>query len=58
LPDQVVIDRRILAIPPQTPPGVYQIEVGVYNPLTGQRLAVANDEADRILIADIRVMVD
>ncbi|MBN1934816.1 MAG: glycosyltransferase family 39 protein [Anaerolineae bacterium] len=56
LPGQMVIDRRVFEIGADTPPGTYQIEIGLYDALTGERLAVAGDEANRILLADIQVI--
>ncbi len=54
-PGEVVIDTRVLDVLPQTPPGVYQIEIGLYDALTGERMSVSGDEANRILLADVRV---
>lgn len=56
LPGQTVIDQRVLEIGAGTPPGTYQIEVGLYNAVTGERLAVAGDEANRILLAEVQVI--
>lgn len=56
LPGQTVIDRRTLEIGADTPPGVYQIEVGLYDAATGDRLAVAGDEDNRILLVEVQVV--
>ncbi len=47
-----------LAIPPEAPPGMYQVEIGVYNQASGERLAVLDGEtavADRLLLAPLTV---
>ena len=48
-----------LAFDPQTPPAVYQLEVGVYIPPYGDRFAVfdsrGQDMGDRIFLGPIRV---
>ncbi len=41
---QVVSDTYALKIKPDAPPGVYQIEVGVYEPQQGKRLRVITDD--------------
>ncbi len=56
LPGQRVIDRRVLQIGPDTPPGTYQIEVGLYDLETGARLTVAGDAANRILLTEVQVV--
>ncbi len=43
-PGQALVDRQTLPLPPDLPPGSYQLVVGWYYPVTGQRLPVtAND---------------
>jgi mannosyltransferase len=37
-PGEVVADNHGIPIHPATPPGVYRVEVGMYDPETGQRL--------------------
>lgn len=64
LPGQVVPDRHILAVPQETPSGSYQIEIGLYDANTGERLAVAPGSAEsgaesggnRILLDQIQVI--
>ncbi len=53
-PGEIVVDEHELVIHPQTPPGVYELEVGMYRSDTGQRLKVGMRD-DRILLAKIRV---
>jgi mannosyltransferase len=43
-PGEVVADNHGLPVHPATPPGPYRVEVGVYNPDTGQRLVTAKGE--------------
>jgi 4-amino-4-deoxy-L-arabinose transferase-like glycosyltransferase len=56
---EMVRDQYDLRIPPDTPPGPYQIEVGMYLAETGERLPVlAEDgrvEGDRIWLTRVRV---
>jgi 4-amino-4-deoxy-L-arabinose transferase-like glycosyltransferase len=64
LPGQVVPDRHVLAIPQETPSGSYQIEIGLYDANTGERLAVAPGSAEsgadssgnRILLDQIQIV--
>ena len=37
---QTLLDQRILDLPDESPPGVYQVGVGLYNPVNGNRLPV------------------
>jgi hypothetical protein len=53
LPGQVVVDRHVLDVPAETPDGTYQIHVGLYNALTGERLSVTDADQDRIVIGEI-----
>ena len=56
---ETVEDRHGVAVWPGTPPGKYQIEVGLYQPSTGQRLPVIDKTgsaiADRALFGEIGV---
>jgi hypothetical protein len=40
IPGQVVADRFEVLLPPDAPPGRYQVRVGLYNESDGQRLPV------------------
>jgi len=44
LPGEVVADNYGLPIHPATPPGEYRVEVGLYDPETGQRLTTPEGE--------------
>jgi 4-amino-4-deoxy-L-arabinose transferase-like glycosyltransferase len=54
-PGQIVADRHQLSIPENTPPGTFQVEIGLYDARTGTRLNVAGSEQDRILLDDIQI---
>jgi 4-amino-4-deoxy-L-arabinose transferase-like glycosyltransferase len=55
----IVEDEHAVQIEPYTPPDLYDIEVGVYLPTTGQRLGVLAEggrlDADRVLLTRARV---
>ena len=44
-----------VTLPPDLPPGLYQVEVGWYNPESGERLTRA-DGSDRFLLAPLEVI--
>jgi hypothetical protein len=37
---EVIVDRHVVSLDENAPPGEYQIEVGMYNPHNGERLPV------------------
>lgn len=41
---EVVVDKYLVAIPPDFPPGYYKVIVGLYRPETGQRLSLADGQ--------------
>lgn len=55
--DTVIVDRHPLTLDTAAPAGEYQIELGLYDTATGERLPVAGDGADeggrRILIGSV-----
>ena len=54
-PDEIMLGREfVLSLPPQLPPGAYQLISGLYDPVTGQRLT-AIDGSDHATISDIMV---
>jgi len=53
-PGQVVEDRYELRVYPEAPPGVYDVEVGMYLAETGKRLPLAGG-GNRILLGKVRV---
>jgi 4-amino-4-deoxy-L-arabinose transferase-like glycosyltransferase len=63
LPGQTVVDAHPLTIAPDTPPGTYQLRVGLYDGPTGQRLRLLQDgdgsvQADSITLPGVRVSGD
>ena len=57
--DELVIDRYALSIPPDAPPGEYQIAMSFYNWWTMERLPVidgtGNVVGDRVLLETFRI---
>ncbi len=57
LPGEVIADAHLLNFSTRPAPGVYRLIAGLYNPLTGQRLAVLNQEgqiaADAVLVTEL-----
>jgi hypothetical protein len=55
----LVFDRHLLTIDPGAPSGVYQVEVGLYDPESGERYPVSGPGADlpnrRLLLAEVAV---
>ncbi len=56
-PGQAVADMLGIPVLPGTPPGVYRVQVGLYDPETGRRLAVDGGPADRLVLGTVRVGV-
>jgi len=54
-----VFDRHVLAIDPAAPPGIYTLEVGLYDPATMERYPVRGRDADegerRVVIGRVEV---
>jgi hypothetical protein len=54
LPGEVIHDAHTLTLAPDAPPGRYALEVGMYDPMSGQRIRVLDgrgaDAGDRILL--------
>jgi hypothetical protein len=59
---QIVEDSYALVVRDEAPAGVYDLQVGVYLPETGQRLPVLGEgghvQDDRILLGKVRVVRD
>ena len=59
IPGQVIYDRFQASLPPDTPPGSYQVRVGMYNEADGQRLpvldAAGNQVDDQVLLGEVAV---
>ena len=55
-PGEVIEDTHCFRVDPTAPAGVYQIEVGLYDPANGQRLPVTSGgEGDRLLVGGVEV---
>ena len=56
---QIVVDEYELVTPPDAPPDVYEIEVGLYLPETGNRLDILDQDGrligNRVLLSKVRV---
>jgi hypothetical protein len=59
IPGQVIYDRFQASLPPDTPPGSYQVRVGMYREADGQRLpvldAAGNQVDDQVLLGEVAV---
>jgi hypothetical protein len=59
VPDEIVVDRYAIPVAADAAPGRHVIEVGMYDPVTIQRLPALDPSGavgDRILLADIQVV--
>ncbi len=54
-PGQPVTDTLGIPVLPGTPPGVYRIKVGLYDPATGRRLPVDGGPGDSLGLGSVRV---
>ncbi len=58
-PGESISDNHGIPVPPGTPPGMYEIEVGLYNMQNGQRLPVfdskGNPSGDRVVLHPIEI---
>ncbi|MCC6606727.1 MAG: glycosyltransferase family 39 protein [Anaerolineae bacterium] len=52
--DEIIRDAYAIPLDPLAPPGVYQIEIGLYDPITGVRLLL-DDGSDHRILTTIRV---
>lgn len=53
LPGDVIQDQRSLSLPDTLPPGEYRLMVGLYNPLTGERVPLASGSGDSLFLTSI-----
>jgi len=57
VPGELVVDRHAIPVADDAPPGLYAIEVGLYRPADGTRLAARGEQADteqgRCLLRDV-----
>jgi hypothetical protein len=60
-PGEIVEDRHSFVVPPETPPGIYQIELGLYTRPDFDRLtlldATSAEGADRLLLGPLEVVM-
>ncbi|HUX86774.1 MAG TPA: hypothetical protein VMW65_07205, partial [Chloroflexota bacterium] len=58
-PSETIVDRHVLTVPTDLPPGVYRLEIGLYQPETGKRLpildAAGHAPGNRILLSGVQV---
>ncbi len=51
---EIIVDAYAIPLDPLAPPGTYQIEIGLYDPITGVRLLL-QDGSDHRILTTIRV---
>jgi hypothetical protein len=59
VPGSTIRDRHIVAVPPNTPPGEYDVEVGLYALASGERLIVFHPDGTkdtRVLLMPVHVV--
>lgn len=56
LAGETILDQHRLHVPPGAPSGTYQIEMGLYDASTGERLPVAGSPERRILLGDVQIV--
>jgi hypothetical protein len=57
-PESIIEDAHELLIPPGTPPDIYRLEVGLYDPVTGRTLAAGGQpigQGGGLLLSDVQV---
>ena len=52
--NEIIRDAYAIPLDPLAPPGLYQIEIGLYDPVTGIRLLL-DDGSDHRILTTIRV---
>lgn len=50
-----IIDSHLITLPPDLPAGEYRLIVGLYNPIDGRRLSLAEREGDFVLLGQFKV---
>jgi hypothetical protein len=48
LPQEIIRDTHNLELPPEIPADSYQLIAGLYDPLTGERLSILNENGEPI----------
>ena len=49
------MDAHAIPIAADAPPGAYRIEVGLYDPISGARLAVVGADGDHVIVTAVEV---
>ena len=49
LPGEYLADTHTVAVASEAPPGIYRLAIGLYDPVTGERLRMP-DGADQVLL--------
>lgn len=52
---EVVEDSYEIEVQPDAPPGAYSLEVGMYDPTTGERLRLVGAEGDRVVLQQVTI---
>jgi hypothetical protein len=55
LKDEIITDDYVVPMQAGAPPWQYTIEVGMYNPVTGERLLVTGDGRDSVALGLLTV---
>jgi len=55
LPGEIITDAHTLPLPPDLPPGTYRLIAGLYNPITGARLSLADGGGDAISVTGVAI---
>jgi hypothetical protein len=53
-PGEIVVDRHTLSVPSETPPGTYELEIGLYYWATGERLRLESG-LDHLVLKEVRI---
>jgi hypothetical protein len=57
---EVIVDEYAIPVPADAPPGVYRIEVGLYEPVSGERLPLLGEDgtaaADHLILSTIEIV--
>ena len=60
-PGEKISDKRLLALQPDAPPGIYQVWVGLYDLQTGERVMVLDEAGQPVadhVVLDLNVIVE
>lgn len=54
-PGTIVLSKVSIPIPPEAPAGVYQLQTGFYNWMSGERIPVANGSGDTVPLSTVQI---